>query len=275
VESIRVREGQAVSRGDILAEIGCSDLKAALQVAKAEAESLQHVRERLVHGSRQEERQAAAQKTVAARAVVEQATTQLNRYQQLWDEGLVSKALYDEAKRDYEVAEAGIKQAMRNEELINAAPLGEEMARADSDVQAAQQRIELASDKVNKCIVRAPMNGTILHTYLRAGESFALLSPRPLFSLADISGRRVRAEVDERDIGKVHLGQQVMVTSDAYPEQRFTGSVTDLSSSMGRKSIVTGDPVDKSDRDILEVVADLAGAAALPLGLRVTVQFLP
>lgn len=275
VESIHVHDGQTVKRGDILAEIGCSDLKASLQVTKAEAESLEHSRDRLLHGSRQEERQAAAQKTVAARAVLEQATAHFNRYQQLWDSGLVSKAVYDEVKRDYEVAGAGLKQAMRNEELINAAPLEEDTARAAADIQAAQQRIELASDKLNKCTVRAPMNGTILHTYLRAGESFALLSPRPLFSLADVSSRRVRAEVDERDIGKVHVGQQVTVTSDAYPDQRFTGSVTELSSSMGRKSIVTGDPVDKSDRDILEVTAEMNGSAALPLGLRVTVQFLP
>ena len=43
---------------------------------------------------------------------------------------------------------------------------------------------------------------------------------------------------------------------------------------MGRKSVLTGDPVDKSDRDILEVVAELEPAATvLPVGLRVTVKF--
>ncbi len=43
---------------------------------------------------------------------------------------------------------------------------------------------------------------------------------------------------------------------------------------MGRKSVLTGDPADKSDRDVLEVTAELEqGATKLPLGLRVTVEF--
>ena len=64
--------------------------------------------------------------------------------------------------------------------------------------------------------------------------------------------------------------------ADAYPNRRFAGTVKELSSVMGRKSVVTGDPADKSDRDVLEVVAELGpDATALPLGLRVTVQFMP
>jgi hypothetical protein len=44
---------------------------------------------------------------------------------------------------------------------------------------------------------------------------------------------------------------------------------------MGRKSVYTGDPSDKSDRDILEAVIDLQDdARPLPIGFRVTVQFL-
>jgi hypothetical protein len=43
---------------------------------------------------------------------------------------------------------------------------------------------------------------------------------------------------------------------------------------MGHKSVVTGDPAQKADRDILEVIADLNQQVnALPIGLRVTVQF--
>jgi multidrug resistance efflux pump len=276
LDSIHVREGQKVSRGDVLAEIGCSDLKTALEVAKAEAESLQQARVRLLRGSRAEERQAAAQKTAAARAVLEQAATQAERLRKLWDAAAISKVAYDEARRDHEVAAANLKEAMRHEELVNAGPLEEEVARADADIRAAIQRIELANDRLSKCVVRAPISGTVLRAFMREGESFALLAPKPLFSLADDSGRRVRAEVDERDIGKVRAGQAVVVTSDAYPDRKFAGKVAELAHIMGRKSVVTGDPGDKSDRDVLEVLAELdSEAAALPLGLRVTVQFLP
>jgi HlyD family secretion protein len=274
IQAIHVKEGQRVLQGDMLAEIGCSDLASALRVVNAEADSLRQARVRLLRGSRDEERLSAAQKTAAARAVVGQAAANLARMQQLWDASTISKAAFEQAQRDYDVAQAEFKQAGRNEELVNAGPLSEEVARADADVRAAEDRIKQAEDKLAKCAVRAPMNGTILRVHLREGESFSTFAPRPLFSIADLSGRRVRAEVDERDVGSVQVGQKVLVSSDAYSSAHYAGKVIKLATTMGRKSISTGNPVSKEDRDILEVTAQLeSGAVTLPVGLRVTVQF--
>ncbi len=276
IQSIRVKEGDQVKQGDLLAELACADLQSALRVATSELESLQQARVRLLRGSRDEERQAATQKTAAARAVVEQAAIQMDRMERLREATAVSKQSYDEAHRDYDVAKANFEQAKRNEELVNAGPLGEEVGRADADIHAAENRIKLADDKLSKCAVRAPISGAVLRVHLREGESFSTFAPRPLFSIADISGRRVRAEVDERDVGSVHVGQSVMVTSDSYPNKMFAGTVTKLASIMGRKTVLTGNPAEKEDRDVLEVTAKLdAGANALPVGLRVTVQFKP
>jgi hypothetical protein len=65
-----------------------------------------------------------------------------------------------------------------------------------------------------------------------------------------------------------------MVSADAYSHRTFAGVVTKLADVMGRKSVITGDPAQKADRDILEVTADLNQANTLPGGLRVTVQFI-
>jgi ABC exporter DevB family membrane fusion protein len=274
IQTIHVKEGQEVEQGDILAELACNDLQSALRVANSELESLQQTRVRLLRGSRDEERQAAAQKSAAARAVVDQAAVQLGRMEKLREATAVSKQAYDEARRDADVAKANFEQAKRNEELVNAGPLGEEIARADADVHAAENRIKLAEDKLSKCVIRAPISGSILRVHLREGESFTTFAPRPLFSIADISGRKVRAEVDERDVGSVHVGQKVTVASDSYPGKSFSGMVTKLASIMGRKTVLTVNPAEKEDRDVLEVTARLDQAAnVFPVGLRVTVQF--
>jgi multidrug resistance efflux pump len=275
VQAILVREGQHVAQGAALAELECSDLHSALKVASSEAESLRQGRARLLRGSRDEERQAAAQQVAAARAIVEQTSAQLDRMTKLKEAKAISKASYEQSVRDYEVAAADLKRAERNQELVNAPPLPEEVARADADISAAEDRIRLAQNKLNKCTVRAPLDGTILRVNLKQGESFALLSPKPLFSMADVSSRRVRAEVDEDDIAKVHIGQKVSVSCDAYPGKHYSGFVSRVSAVMGNKSVRTGDPADKADRDILEVHAALEPAASdLPVGLRITVQFL-
>jgi ABC exporter DevB family membrane fusion protein len=274
IRSIYVTEGQRVSRGQVLAGLDCRELQSALPVAESEAESSRQVRERLLRGSRKEEREAAAQRTIAAKAVLAQATLQVDRLRELANADAVSRSSLDEALRDAGVAEAEYQRALRNEELVNAGPLTEEVAKADADLQAAEKRIELGHDKLAKCVIRAPIDGTVLRITLRQGESFALVAPRPVLTIADISGRRVCAEVDERDVGKVHIGQQVVVSSEGFAGQRFTGTVTRVAALMGRKSIITGDPADKNDRDVLEVTAQLEPAAtALPVGLRATVQF--
>lgn len=274
VQSIRVKEGEKVNQGEVLAEIGCNDMQSSLQVAQAEADSVRQARARLLRGSREQEREAAAQKVAAARAVVEHTSAELDRAAKLREVVAISKAAYEQARRDSEVAQAQLKEAMRNEELIDAGPLVEEVAKADADLRAAEDRIKLAQDKLSKCVVRAPINGTILRVDLRQGESFSTFSPHPLFTIADMSGRRIRAEIDERDVNKVHIGQKVLVSSEAYADRRFSGVVTRLASLMGRKSVLTGNPADKSDRDILEATVEMqADATSLPLGLRVTAEF--
>src|SRR5580693_3827015 len=96
IQTIHVKEGQQVQLGDVLAELECKDLQSALRVANSELESLQQTRVRLLRGSRDEERQAAAQKSAAARAVVDQAAVQLNRMEKLRDATAVSKQAYEE-----------------------------------------------------------------------------------------------------------------------------------------------------------------------------------
>jgi len=274
IRSIMVHEGQKVWRGQVVAELDCQDLQSTLPVATAEAESLVQARARLMRGSRQEERDAAAQHTAAAKAVLAQTTAQFDRLKGLADAGEISRASFDAARRDRDVAAAEYQRAQRNEALVNAGPLMEEVAKADADVNAATDRIKLAQERMNKCVVRAPITGTVLRVFLNKGESFALGSPRPILTVADLNGRRVRAEVDERDVANVHLGQQVRISSAAYSGRTFKGTVTRISPMMGKKSVLTGDPADKSDRDVLEITAQLEDSAnALPLGLRVTVEF--
>jgi ABC exporter DevB family membrane fusion protein len=275
IRSIHVQEGQVVRKGEVLAELACDDLESSLQVATAHRDSLKDARLRLQRGSRPEEREAAGEKTAAAQAILNQASAQLARMSKLYASEEISRLTFEETQRDHDVAKAQFEQAQQNEELVDASPLPEELAKADADLSAAEAGIKLAQDRLSKCVIRAPINGSILRVLLREGESFGLIAPRPLFTMADVSGRRVRAEVDENDIAKVRVGQKLLVSADAYSNRTFPGVVTGLASVMGRKSVVTGDPAQKADRDILEVTADLdPSSTALPVGLRVTVQFI-
>jgi HlyD family secretion protein len=272
---VYVEEGQSVKSGTLLGEIGCDDLKSSLQTAIAEAEGVRQARVRLLRGTRDEEKKVGREKTAAARAVFKQAKSRLDMLRGLYEKEEISRAAYEQGVRDFGVAEADLRAASRTEKLLAAPPLQEEIARADAGVSAADGRVQTFQEQIKKCSILAPIDGTVLRVYARTGESFSTVTPRPLFSLADTSSRRIKAEIDERDVGKVSIGQKVVIQAAALDGKRLNGSVVRISAMMGRKSISTGDPSDKSDRDTLEAVIGLEdNTLSLPIGLRVTVQFL-
>lgn len=275
LKSVFVNEGQFVKKGTLLGEIGCEDLQATLQTALAEADGARQAKARVLRGARDEEKKIASNKTAAARATFNEAKSRLEMQQALYQKQQISRAAYNQVVRDRDVADANLKAAMRTEALLKAPPLREDTARAQAAVMAAEGRAKTVREQIAKCSIFAPIDGTVLRVYARVGESYSTVTPRPLFSLADTSARHIRAEIDERDVERVALGQTVLIEADALDGKKLHGSVAEISDMMGRKSISTGDPADKSDRDVLEAVIDMNDSSRpLPIGLRVTVQFL-
>jgi hypothetical protein len=77
-----------------------------------------------------------------------------------------------------------------------------------------------------------------------------------------------------RDIGRVREGQTVSIRADAL-DREVRGRIVRIGRLMGRKKVFSGEPQDKYDRDVLEVIAELEPSAGrkLPIGLRVTAYF--
>lgn len=275
IAEIRAFEGQAVRAGDVLAVIDRADLNAELSEARAQAESARQSRARLVRGHRDEERRQAEAEVSAVQATLKQAQSRYDRYEKLFGQGVISEDQRDEAKKNLDVAEANLRAAVKHRELVDAPPLPEELERADADVRAADERVRRVRERLEKVFVKAPISGTVLKTLMQPGETFSTFTPQPILTMADVSRLRVRAEVDERDIGRIKVGQRVLVHGDSFQNGKLIGTVSSVGSQMGRKKVRTGDPAEKADRDVLEVLIDLEEKdKACVVGLRVTAQFL-
>jgi HlyD family secretion protein len=275
IAEIRVSEGQSVRVGEVLAVIDRRDLNAELSAARAQVEAARQARLRLVRGSRDEERRQAEAEVNAVEATLTQAKLRFDRYEKLFGQGVISEDDRDQAKKNLDVAYADLQAAVKHKELVDAPPLPEELERANAEVSAADERVRSLTERVEKVFVKSPISGTVLKTFMHPGETFSTFIPQPILSIADTSSLRVRAEVDERDIGHIRVGQGVLVLSDSFQSAKLTGTVRSVGSQMGRKKVRTGDPAEKADRDVLEVLIDLNEKhAALVVGLRVTVQFM-
>ena len=137
---------------------------------------------------------------------------------------------------------------------------------ARADVKSAELALEHTR-------VRAPTDGTVLNVLASVGETAVPSPDSALVVFGDLSSLRLRAEVEERDAAKVHVGQRVVVKADAYPEKTFEGSVTSISQSLGTPRIATRGPRRPNDVEVVEVMVDLDGHPPLFTGMRVDTFF--
>ena len=107
----------------------------------------------------------------------------------------------------------------------------------------------------------------------RLGELASPSSPDPLVVLGDLSALRVRAELDERDIGEVKVGQPVVVRADAFPGRDFHGKVTTIAPIVQAGRINSPNSRNLTDFDVTQVRIDLSDPGPLLVGMKVDVYF--
>jgi len=269
-----VRQNDHVAAGQVLAQVDCADLTAELAQYESEQQVSIRTKERLVVGGRPEDRAAAMAKIRSAEATLVERRAWYERMKGLAAKDVVAKSEFDRAEREWRVAEADLESARQQSRSAAAEPLREDLAKVDAEIRAAGDRIAAAKARLTKCTVTSPISGTVLRTFVTAGEYLSSAYPKIMLTVADLTRLRVRAEVDEQDIGKVRTARRVSVVSDAWPGKEFPATISYEAPVMGRRRTRTGDPAEKSDRDMLDVLVNLDHAAKdLPLGLRVTVQF--
>jgi HlyD family secretion protein len=120
------------------------------------------------------------------------------------------------------------KQNVATEQELETAVLEDANARAQ--LVKARTNLELARERLRDVTITAPLNGTIIEKTIEPGNIIASASGTfgggtTLLKMADLSVVRVRALVDQTDIGKIQPGQQARVTVEAYPGRPFTGEV--------------------------------------------------
>jgi multidrug resistance efflux pump len=274
VERVDVRQGDRVNAGQTLVRIVCDDWKARLALRIAERQATDAVYRRLVNGARKEEREIAQDELTLSEARLAEAQTRLNRSTALTLTNSVSVSVRDVDDRDARMALAQREVARNRIGLIQAGTREEELAEAKAKDTAAGHAIEAARAELEKCEVRSPVTGVVLRKNVSEGELISLFYPKPLMVVSEIKSYRVRAEVDESDVPNIRDGQSVEIVVFPKSQVRLRGKVSKIAPVMGRRQILTSDPADKSDRDVIEVLIALENKPeSIPIGLRVSVLF--
>jgi HlyD family secretion protein len=144
------------------------------------------------------------------------------------------------------------------------------------EAQVASARGDLAFARVNleKLRIRAPVDGTVLQININPGELATPTSLQPLLMIANLTTLNVRAELDERDLAGIKIGQPATIRAAAYPGKEFTGSVSSIAplvepSRLGARA----QQGNRSDVDVVEVLVRLSQPGPLTAGMKVDVYF--
>lgn len=192
VVELPVDEGDTIATGDIIAVLDSEDLQASVNLAEA---SLNEARARLADAEREFARQA-----------------------DLVEDQLTSRALYDAALTQREVALA--------------------------QVGTAEARLNAAQAQLDYTVVRAPIDGVVIERNIEVGEMVApggftsQQSTGSIVRIADPASLEVEADINESYIARLQLGQRASIRVDAVPDFDYSGSLRQIVPTADRQRAV-------------------------------------
>ena len=220
VAQVRVMEGTQVRQGDVLVQLESDELRAAL----AQAVAAERQAKARLEGLRSTGRTAAQAALAQADASLQAASASLARVQQLVAEGFYSPAQLDEARRAVDVARA--QQLGAQAQLQATADAGTEVAQAQAQLALAQAATVAAQARLAQTTLVAPADARVLVREVEPGQ---IVQPgKALLSLALAGPTQLVAQVDERFLEQLQLGQPAWVVADAFAEQRFAARVLSI-----------------------------------------------
>ncbi len=253
VIEMNVEEGDDVTQGEVLLRIDPSQLEAAVSRAQASLSQARaqvaQARANFIRAEREHRRAAALQ----AR-----------------DSTLVSPQQVEDAETNMEV----------NRSLLEAAEFG---------VSQAEAGLEETQDQLSKTIIRAPISGKVTRLNVEAGETVVvgtMNNPGSLIlTISDLSVVEAVVEVDETDVPEIALGDSAAVELDAFPDQQFSGRVTEIGNSAivppsttagtGQAAAIDFEVVITLDDPGVAIRPDLSATADIVTAVRTGVPTIP
>ncbi len=225
VERVVAVEGQTVRRGELLIQLDATEARA--QLARAQEDLI--AAEDLLRSARAggPAEQVARLESELRKAEAE--TERLRKEHQSLERLLARQAAtpdeVDRARLALERAEADWQRLKQErEELARLARL--DLERAELMVRRAQAEIRAWQDKVSTARVTSPVSGTVYSLPVRTGDF--VRTGDLLAEVADLARVRVRAFVDEPELGPLAAGQRVEITWEAMPGRIWFGETTQI-----------------------------------------------
>lgn len=270
IETILVDNLAPVHKGQILATLYNADLDARIRQTQQSYEKARSEYLELAHGSRAEDVEEAAAGVRKAEADVELARRNEERDHKLTEEGVLAQSRYDATIADLKKAQSSLQAAHEAYSRVSSGARAETLDGSRAQMNAEQFGLQALKAAYEKTIIRSPLDGIVVQRYRNASE-FADVGT-PVLEVADLSQMIVEADVNEIDAGRIRQGQDVIITADAYPDQKFAGRVYEVSASLKKRAYDPDDPAVVVDQKVLPVKVEFVGPVPFKLGMKIDLR---
>lgn len=193
IVELPVREGQRVKKGDLLVRIKPDNYIASRNSAEASYKS-----------------------SLASQALSEanlaRAEFEFGRAGKLAEDGLISESEYINAKTNFDVASASLDSSRHQGDQAKAA-------------------LERAEEELGKTTIFAPMDGTVTQLKSEVGERVvgtAMMAGTEIMTVANLAAMEAWVDIGEIDIVSIAIGQKARLEVDAFRDETFGGTVTEI-----------------------------------------------
>jgi HlyD family secretion protein len=234
-------------------------LESDIAAKRAEVNNMQAKLDAMLSGSRKQDIQQAEAASIDAKAMLEFAKQDWARAQTLYKNQDISTQQYDQYRWKFDSANAAVRQAEEKLSLVKEGPRQEDIAAARAEVAKAQASLRMAEanrieiqrkeqelvarqaeiersraqvgiseSQLDDTVVYAPIDGVVLVKSAEVGE--VLPAGTTIVTIADLDHPWLRAYINETDLGRIKLGNQVNLTTDSYPGKVYQGKISFISS---------------------------------------------
>lgn len=206
VAEVAVRVGQQVRKGEMLFRLSDRERQAILAVRQASLKLAEAALQRTKSLPRPEDVPVSEASVERARVELKLQQDQLNRAEELFARNVTTQEELTQRELGYASARAELARAEAELARLKAGAWKEDLLLNEVEVARARQDVEQAQIDVDRLVVRAPIDGTILKVDVRPGEYVGTPPDQTLVLLGDLTELHVRVDIDEHDLPRFRPG---------------------------------------------------------------------
>jgi multidrug resistance efflux pump len=248
--------GQRVAKGEPLFRVDDRTLQAQLAAQRASLHVAEAELTRLQQQPRAEDVPPLEAKVKAAAARKGDQELRYQRVEQLTGNAIAREEV---VQRRYavQIAAQELEEAQKDLDRLKAGAWQPDIEVAKSNVAVAQANIAATEVEIDRCLVRAPIDGEILQVNVRVGEYVSGSAGKALMVLGDISQLRVRVDVDEEDISRFQNGQAARAVPRGATQREIPLRLVRIEPYVVPKRMLSGQGAERVDTRVLQAIYEI------------------